>query len=237
MSRFSGLRLLAVALLTMQAAAFAATENADLYGTVYDRTGAPLPAITVLLSNPALGVARVNISGPDGTYTIREIPPGDGYILTAKRAGEVMDVVTSIEVNVGDERVILPPLREHPPAAATPSVKTEARTVHNELVSTAVSGVITGTQLRSLPFYNRTFLDLGLLVPNTHEVEAGSTLAGATFSIAGARPTNNNFLLDGSDNVASSSNQAIPFQVNDSIQEFRVTSNAGAEFGRNLGGS
>src|SRR5207248_9421241 len=45
-------------------------------------------------------------------------------------------------------------------------------------------------------------------------------------------------MLDGADNVASSSNQAIPFQVNDSIQEFRVTSStATAEYGRNAGGT
>ena len=40
------------------------------------------------------------------------------------------------------------------------------------------------------------------------------------------------------ENVASSSNQAIPFQVNDSVQEFRVTTaNADAQFGRNIGGT
>ncbi len=44
-------------------------------------------------------------------------------------------------------------------------------------------------------------------------------------------------MIDGMDNVASSSNQAIPFQVNDAIQEFRVvTATADAQFGRNIGG-
>src|SRR5262249_22443599 len=64
-----------------------------------------------------------------------------------------------------------------------------------------------------------------------------SPLAGATFSISGGRPEDNSFLLDGTDNVASSTNQAIPFQVNDAIQEFRVIySNAPAEYGRGSGG-
>ncbi len=45
------------------------------------------------------------------------------------------------------------------------------------------------------------------------------------------------FMLDGMDNKASSSNQAIPFQVNDAIQEFRVvTATSDAQFGRNIGG-
>src|SRR5205823_12484555 len=79
---------------------------------------------------------------------------------------------------------------------------------------------------------------LGLLTPNTHDADAGSNLSGGSFSVAGNRPSSNNFLLDGTDNVASSSNQAIPFQVNDAVQEFRViSSTANAEYGRNGGGT
>ncbi len=113
----------------------------------------------------------------------------------------------------------------------------EASRVPLDTISTAVSSVITSNQLRSLPFFNRNFLALGLLVSSTHDVPAWSELKDTTFSISGQRPTSNAFLLDGMDNVASSSNQAIPFQVNDAIQEFRVvTANSDAQFGRNIGG-
>ena len=113
----------------------------------------------------------------------------------------------------------------------------EASRVPLDTISTAVSSVITSNQLRSLPFFNRNFLALGLLVSSTHDVPAWSELKDTTFSISGQRPTSNAFLLDGMDNVASSSNQAIPFQVNDAIQEFRVvTATSDAQFGRNIGG-
>ena len=86
-------------------------------------------------------------------------------------------------------------------------------------------------------FFNRNFLVLGLLAPSTHDVPAGSELQDATFSISGQRPTTNLFLLDGMDNTASGNHQAIPFQVNDAIQEFRVVeATADAQFGNNLGG-
>lgn len=218
---------------------FAAVSNAVLYGTVYDMTGKPLPGITIVLENPTLGLTRVTITAADGSYTIAEIPPAEGFRITARRAGQVMDVRDGVTVNVGDERLILPPLREQQPqgAIAEPVVRTVAKAVANETVTPSISGVITRDQLRSLPLYNRNFLALGLLTANTHDVEAGSALAGASFSVAGARPSSNLFLLDGSDNVASSSNQPIPFQVNEAIQEFRVTSAlAPAEFGRNSGG-
>ncbi|HVP44651.1 MAG TPA: TonB-dependent receptor [Terriglobales bacterium] len=222
---------------------FAATQNATVYGTVYDAAGNPAPGVSVILDNPALGISRTAVTGTDGTYNFAEVPPADAYRIRAVKSGKEIDVRTNISINVGDERVILPPLSEKAEVAAgaapagRPKVVESARAVTNETVSTSVSGVITGDQLRSLPLYNRNFLVLGLLTPNVHEPEANSPLRGGSFSIAGSRPSSNNFLLDGADNVASSSNQAIPFQLNDSVQEFRVTSStASAEYGRNLGG-
>jgi len=113
----------------------------------------------------------------------------------------------------------------------------ESSRVPLDTLSMAVSTVITSNQLRNLPLFNRNFLAVGLLVSSTHDVPAWSELKDTTFSISGQRPTSNVFLLDGMDNVASSSNQAIPFQVNDAIQEFRVvTATSDAQFGRNIGG-
>lgn len=98
-------------------------------------------------------------------------------------------------------------------------------------------GIPAVNELRELPFFNRNFLVLGLLAPSTHDVPAGSELQDATFSISGQRPNTNLFLLDGMDNTAAGNHQAIPFQVNDAIQEFRVvTATADAQFGNTLGG-
>lgn len=253
MGRKLRLVLIAAALLALTPALHA--QNAVVLGTVYDGTGNPMPGISVLLENPATGFTRIATTAADGSYSIPEVPPADGYVITASKEGATISSRKDISVNVGDERSILPPLREEPatpaagePAAAGGAAPTpgpganlptpkSAPIVRNETTSTSIGGVITGDQLRTLPLYNRNFLVLGLLTPNTHDVEAGSPLAGASFSIAGQRPTSNQFLLDGADNVASSSNQAIPFQVNDAIQEFRVTSStANAEYGRAAGG-
>jgi len=119
---------------------------------------------------------------------------------------------------------------------ATPPQPSPAASARVPL-DTATGAVVTSQQLRDLPLFNRNFLALGLLVASTHDVPAWSELKDTTFSISGQRPTSNAFLLDGMDNVASGSNQAIPFQVNDAIQEFRVvTATSDARFGRNIGG-
>ncbi|MGH9603171.1 MAG: carboxypeptidase regulatory-like domain-containing protein, partial [Terriglobales bacterium] len=239
MKKLSGLWVF-LGVLLLAATAWAATQNAVVYGTVYDTAGNPMPGVSVMLENAALGFSRTAITGSDGSYNFAEVPPADDYKLTATKDGKTLDIRAGIAVNVGDERVILPPLKEQAAAAAggqaQPRVVT-GQAVSNDTVSTTISGVITGDQLRSLPLYNRNFLILGMLTPNVRDTEPGSELAGASFSIAGNRPSSNNFLLDGADNVASSSNQAVPFVVNDSVQEFRVVSStASAEFGRAGGG-
>lgn len=248
------LYLIAVAFIVWAPALLA--QNAVVLGTVYDGKGQAMPGVAILLENGSTGFARVATTGADGSYTIPEVPPADGYVITANRAdGSELDKRGPFSVNVGDERSILPPLREPvavvagtdaggtatPGTAAAPLPAQAALPTRNIIVptekTTSIGGVITGDQLRSLPLYNRNFLVLGLLTSNTHDVEAGSGLAGASFSISGQRPSSNSFLLDGADNVASSSNQALPFQVNDAIQEFRVTSSmANAEYGRGSGG-
>lgn len=243
MKGFSRLSITVALVLATAPVLLAATQNAVLYGTVYDAAGNPAAGVTVNLDNTAISFARSTTTDSDGSYNFAEVPPAENYALSASRTGRKIDLRTGIVVNVGDERVVLPPLKEQP-VAATPSGEVIAKSVKkqsisNETVSTSISGVITGEQLRSLPVaVNRNFLNLGLIPPNTHDVEQGSQLAGASFSVGGNRPSTNNFLLDGADNVASSTNQAVPFQVNDSVQEFRVTSStANAEYGRNAGGT
>jgi hypothetical protein len=235
MSKSFRLTVLCAVLLLCAASAFAASQNAVLYGTVYDASAKPIGGVNVSLENPAIGFSRTTTTASDGTYSFSEVPPAAGYKLTATQAGKAIDIRSNITVNVGEESVVAPPLKAQPTVTA---VETSAKemAVTTDKVATTQSGVITGEQLRSLPLYNRNFLALGTLTPNTHDLAADDSLLGASFSVSGNRGGSNSFLLDGSDNVASSSNQAIPFQVNDAIQEFRVISSAStAEYGRGQG--
>src|SRR5437868_15545655 len=112
MGRDSKLFLLALLVLFTAAPLFAATQNAVVYGTVYDAGGNPLTGITVVLENSPLGFSRTTTTGSDGSYNFAEVPPAEGFRLTALRDNKKIDVRSGITVNVGDERVILPPLKE-----------------------------------------------------------------------------------------------------------------------------
>ncbi|HTK94663.1 MAG TPA: carboxypeptidase-like regulatory domain-containing protein, partial [Terriglobales bacterium] len=235
MSKIFRYTVLCSVLLLCAAMAFAASQNAVVYGTVYDASAKPLAGAKVMLENPAIAFSRTATTAADGTYSFPEVPPASGYKLSAAQGDKVIDIRSGITVSVGEESVIFPALKAQ--AAAKP-VETSAHemAVSTEKIATAQSGVISSDQLRSLPLYNRNFLTLGTLTPNTHPSAAHDPLGEASFSVAGNRSSGNSFLLDGADNRASSTNQAVPFQVNDAIQEFSVISSAGnAEYGGNAG--
>src|SRR5262249_25846690 len=115
--------VLTCGLLLLAAPVFAATQNAVVYGTVYDSAGDPMGGVSVTLENPALGFARSSTTGSDGSYNFAEVPPAEGYKLTAAKGGKKLDIRAGITVNVGDERVILPPLKEQAVAATAPVVE------------------------------------------------------------------------------------------------------------------
>ena len=197
---------------------------------------------------------------PPSPPTTPEVPPQAETIpkVAPPPQPEVQAKTETIPETVPPATSPPPPQQEKPPTVSPPAVPSQAasnppspapspiqaqtapvsRTVVLDTLSTSMSTVVTREQLRTLPLYNRNFLALGLLSISTHDVQAGSTLAGASFSISGQQPTANDFLLDGMKNLASSNNQAIPFQVNDAIQEFRVVyANPDAQFGRDIGGA
>src|SRR5215472_16592248 len=142
MKAYSKCLAIVVLVLAGAPALFAATQNAVLYGTVYDAAGNPAAGVTVALDNAAIGFARTTTTDSDGSYNFSEVPPAENYQLSASRTGRKIDLRTGITVNVGDERVVLPPLKEQP-VAATPSGEVVAKAVKkqslsNETVSTSI---------------------------------------------------------------------------------------------------
>jgi hypothetical protein len=128
------------------------------------------------------------------------------------------------------------PVTASPPAVIQAVAGKQLPTVQPVFL-TSLGANVSGTQLRVLPLYNRNFLALGNLAPGVHDVPQGSPLDGAAFSISGSPQYATSFLIDGHGNIASSTDQAIPFQVNEGIQEFRVTyANQGAQYGGASGG-
>jgi Carboxypeptidase regulatory-like domain len=222
---------------------YAGTQNATVTGTVY-HSGAVVPGATVRLINANIGFSQVQTTDSDGTYTFSNVPPAPNYLISAEKSGFSTRVLTDITVQVGDEKLVLPPflLEASTPSGQQVTAPQAARatatdsSISVDLISTTESGLLDTVWVHTLPLVNRDFIDLALLVPGTYPVEQGSILQGASLVVNGARADMNNFLLDGADNNDYTINQSLPFQIVEALQEFRVqASTSNAEFGRSGG--
>ena len=114
-----------------------------------------------------------------------------------------------------------------------------------ELTSGAITGLVSAREIRDLPLNGRSFQQLALLQTGVQAaLAAGNDVIGGRtpkISINGARPEQNNFLLDGTDinnvyNKTPGSAAGVLLGV-DAVLEFQVLTNAySAEFGRSAGG-
>src|SRR3989475_7180519 len=121
--------------------------------------------------------------------------------------------------------------------------------VHAQTVGASLQGVVTGVvtdkEIRDLPLNGRSFQQLALLQTGvTSALSAGNDVVGGRtpkISMNGARPEQNNFLLDGTDinnvyNKTPGSSAGVLLGV-EAVLEFQVLTNAySAEFGRSAGG-
>jgi hypothetical protein len=132
----------------------------------------------------------------------------------------------------------------------TVEVSTEAPNV--QLASSSISAVVNSTTVRELPLNGRSWTDLAALQPGVNSSfqiqtdfsvggDRGNRGFGNQITIAGARPEQNNYRLDGVS--INDFNNAAPGSVMggdmgvDAVQEFSVlTSNVSAEYGRTSGG-
>jgi hypothetical protein len=109
-------------------------------------------------------------------------------------------------------------------------------------------GLISGTQVRELPLNNRNYEQLVTLQPGVTSNTADQVYVGTTnpqgavnivsFSINGNRQSQNNWTVDGADNVDHGSNiTLLVYPSVDAIAEFKIErSNYSPEFGRSSSG-
>jgi hypothetical protein len=99
-------------------------------------------------------------------------------------------------------------------------IKVEAEPLQVDLQSPTAAGFVSGTQIRELAINTRNYSQLVALQPGVSSGLASdqpyvgvSSLNGGVnevlFAVNGARPSQNNWTLDGADNVDRGSNQTL----------------------------
>ncbi|MBI1787557.1 MAG: TonB-dependent receptor, partial [Acidobacteria bacterium] len=221
--------------------AWSQTVGASLQGTVLDPAGAVVPKAQIEIRNAGTGAVWALASDDAGRYREPLLPPGD-YEIRVNSHGFNTLVQKGIRLAVGQDAVVDFAL-ELGRTGAEISVFADA--THINLVSGSLSGLVDERQMRDLPLNGRSFQQLALLHPGVNAaLAAGNDVVGGRapkISINGARPEQNNFLLDGTDinnvyNKTPGSVAGVLLGV-EAVLEFQVLTNAySAEFGRAPGG-
>jgi Carboxypeptidase regulatory-like domain/TonB dependent receptor/TonB-dependent Receptor Plug Domain len=228
--------------------AYAQVTGATLSGTVRDQSGGVVPSAGISIRNAATGVTRAVKTDTAGFYSAPNLLPGN-YEITATAPGFSSQVQSGVELTVGAQQVLNFALQVGQ-VTQTVQVTAEAPTV--QLASSAISAVVNATTVRELPLNGRSWTDLAALQPGVSGVtgiqtdfsvggDRGNRGFGNQISVAGDRPEQNNYRLDGVN--INDFNNAAPGSVLggdlgvDAVQEFSVlTSNVSAEYGRTSGG-
>src|SRR5258706_8433569 len=238
--------LAAAFLMQCEPRTYAQVSGATLAGTVTDATGAILPNVHVSIKNTATGITRGITVDAAGFYTAPNLLPGN-YEVTFSASGFATQVSSGVNLTVGAQQVLNVSLRVGQISQQV-TVTGEAPTV--ELASSALNAVVEAPTIVGLPLNGRSWTDLASLQPGVAGVEPevpfgdsgrGNRGFGAQIIVSGARPTQNNYRLDGiSLNDYSNGGPGSVLGGNlgvDAVEEFSVlTSNFSAEYGKTSGG-
>src|ERR1700678_887442 len=231
---------LLVALLCLSGAALA-QDTGTFTGTVHDTTGATVVGAEVTMVNSSIGENKTVTTSSDGDWVVPYLPNGSYNIVIVSKGFKKYEA-KGVVLRVGQKARI--------------DVTLEVGAISNEVIvageglaqvetqSAQVGGTITGTEITQLELKGRDFAQLITLTPGVNnqsgQDEGTVGIAGnVIYSVNGGRGENNNWELDGGDNMDNGSNNSLNVYPSvDSIQEVRVlTSNYGAEYGRNASGT
>ncbi|MBI3939454.1 MAG: TonB-dependent receptor [Acidobacteria bacterium] len=216
--------------------------TATFSGTVHDPSGAVLPGVSITVEGTETGRSQESVSDDQGRYRIAGLPAGS-YRVTASLPGFKKAVREGIQLAVAQEVSIDLSLQVGEIAEQV-TVQGEAPLVDTTVSS--VSGVINTKQMTELPLNGRDFTQLSLLETGTVNVrntgQDPNKGFGTRVSVAGSRPDQTGYMLDGTDingflNFQAPGSVAGVILGVDAIREFRVeVSNFSAEYGRSAGG-
>jgi Carboxypeptidase regulatory-like domain len=210
----------------------------NISGTVTDSTGAVIAGANIQVKDTATGVTQTMVSNAQGRYNAPDLTVGT-YDVQASNSGFQTVVHAGVNVTVGSQLVVDFSL---PVGQAQQTVTVESSVAQVETQSTAISSLVSPTQMVDLPLNGRNYEQLLNLVPGVTPVgnDAGSLYGnGYSFSIAGARTEGEAFLLDNSNMADFWNHQAGSGALGTSlgveaIQEFTLLTNTySAQFGGN----
>jgi len=218
---------------------FAQSTGGRILGRVSDSSGAVLAGVTVTATNEATGVSRTALTNDSGDYVLVSVQPAT-YTIQYELTGFKKNVQKGILVDV-NQVVTLNSTLQIGGSQEVVEVTSEAPQVDTS--STQLGAVINDRSVNELPLNSRDTYQFLQLQPGVQAQLGngnGSLFYGSqdvgSVSVNGGRTRSNNFSVNGGDANDQFVNSPTVEPTPDSIEEFRVITNAfDAEYGRNSG--
>ena len=219
-------------IVSLPATSSAQTATGQITGTVRDSTGAVMSDVKVAVTNQQTGLTRQTTSGDNGDYVVPLLPVGV-YVVTGEKAGFKVALHSDVALTVDQIQRVDITLDA---GNVTETVEVQASAQMLDTGSASVGHTVTERQVTELPLNGRNFLQLLFLGAGAVETsgEQGGMRQGVgnAISIMGARPTSNNFMIDGTANIDTSIGTPAAVLSVDAIEEFKEqTTTYSAEYG------
>ena len=208
----------------------ALAQTGRILGSITDETGGVLPGVVVTVTASATNISREFVTGDSGNYDFPGLIVGQ-YVIAAELTGfKTVHVTVTVEVEQILRQDVELSIGE---ISEVVEVSSEAPLLSSSKAE--VGQVITNRQIVELPLNGRHYTQLLLLVPGVTPRGGGLSMFGdsGNFSINGARPGSENYMIEGVTTNSGNTRQAQISPSIESIQEFKLqTSTYAAEFGR-----
>jgi hypothetical protein len=196
-----------------------AEVTASISGKVEDATGTPVSGATLTARSLDTGVTRSATTDDGGNFRILALPLGRQEV-KAEKTGFKAAVRQGVNLEVGQEGIVN--LRLEVGDFVQQVVVREAVPLVNSTAAT-VSGVVGEREVKDLPLNGRSFDNLIALNPGAINFSAmksanTSTSDGNTFTVAGRRPGDNLFLLNGIEYTGASQLAVTPGGVSGELR-------------------
>ena len=202
----------------------AQSVDTGILGTVLDGSGAVIPGSDIKITNAATGVVQTVLSGPNGTFEVRYLVPGD-YQVQCTLSG-FRSERTTVALRVGQMARLTFTLQV---GGVGEVVDVEAQGLLLETQSGVTGNVVTAESLVNLPLSGRNFTTLGNLT-------AGVVASGTQFRASGARGMYQQVSFDGVSALNNRGNNLFMYPSVDAVEEFKVqATNYTAEYGGHAG--
>jgi hypothetical protein len=239
--------LLALGFLSLLAIQLPAQSSGSgaISGIITDPSGAVVPDAQITAKNLQTSDARVVHSGPQGSYTISALQPGD-YSVQVTKSGFKTMIISPFTVHTTNTEALNIKFEV---GTTNESVTVEANAERLQLESASLGRVTSQDVVESMPLVTRNFTEIIGLNPgvsaeltNAGDIgrgNGGNPISGEV-SVAGTSGMDNNFQLNGVNvddfQESGAFSGGIPIPNPDTIREFKVQTAAyDASYGRDAG--